>query len=31
VDAVDTLLRQHYPLAEDQTNPNELPDSADLR
>jgi hypothetical protein len=25
------LLRQHFALAEDQANPNELPDRADLR
>ena len=31
VDAVDGLLRQHYPLQSGQTNPNELPDVADLR
>jgi uncharacterized membrane protein YgcG len=31
VDAVDALLRQHYPLAAGQSNPNELPDRADLR
>ncbi len=31
VDAVDGLLRQHYPLQPGQTNPNELPDAADLR
>ena len=31
VDAVDALLRQHFALAEGQANPNELPDSADLR
>lgn len=31
VDAVDTLLRQHYPLAAGEANPNELPDRADLR
>ena len=31
VDAVDTLLRQHFPLAAGQANPNELPDRADLR
>ncbi|MBK6469935.1 MAG: TPM domain-containing protein [Betaproteobacteria bacterium] len=31
VDAVDTLLRQHFPLEAGQTNPNELPDVADLR
>jgi uncharacterized membrane protein len=26
--AVDKLLRQHFPLAEGQSNPNELPDPA---
>lgn len=31
VDAVDALLRQHFPLATGQTNPNELPDRPDLR
>jgi uncharacterized membrane protein len=31
VDTVDALLRQHFPLAEGQVNPNELPDRADLR
>ncbi len=31
VDAVDALLVAHFPLAEGQTNPNELPDGADLR
>mgnify|MGYP001766171735 CR=1 FL=1 len=31
VDAVDALLRQHYPLQPGQVNPNELPDAADLR
>ena len=31
VDAVDAVLRQHFPLAADQPNPNELPDRADLR
>ncbi len=31
VDAVDTLLRLHFPLQPGQTNPNELPDAADLR
>jgi len=29
--AVDGLLRQHFPLAEGELNPNELPDAADLR
>ncbi len=27
IDAVDELLRQHFPLAEGKANPNELPDS----
>ncbi len=31
VDSVDTLLRQHFPLAPGQANPNELPNRADLR
>jgi uncharacterized membrane protein len=31
IDVVDTLLRQHFPLAAGQVNPNELPDAADLR
>jgi uncharacterized membrane protein len=31
VDAVDRLLRQHFSLAPGQSNPNELPNSADLR
>ncbi|MFY9513089.1 MAG: TPM domain-containing protein [Rubrivivax sp.] len=31
VDAVDALLLQHFPLAEGQANPNELPDGVDLR
>ncbi len=31
VDAVDRLLAQHFALSEDQHNPNELPDRADLR
>ncbi len=31
VAAVDQLLLQHYALASGQTNPNELPDRADLR
>jgi uncharacterized membrane protein len=31
IDAVDAVLHQHFPLAPGQTNPNELPDSADLR
>ncbi len=30
-DAVDALLRRHFPLAAGEQNPNELPDSADLR
>jgi uncharacterized membrane protein len=29
--AVDGLLRQHFALASDATNPNELPDEVDLR
>ncbi len=29
--AVDALLSQHFPLAEGQSNPNELPNRADLR
>jgi uncharacterized membrane protein YgcG len=29
--AVDAVLLRHYPLAEGQANPNELPDRADLR
>ena len=29
--AVDALLLQHFPLAQGQTNPNELPDAPDLR
>jgi uncharacterized membrane protein len=29
--AVDALLLQHFPLAEGQANPNELPDRADRR
>jgi len=29
--AVDALLRQHFPLADGATNPNELPDAPDLR
>jgi uncharacterized membrane protein len=28
---VDALLRQHFPLAPGQANPNELPDDVDLR
>ncbi|MBL8306448.1 MAG: TPM domain-containing protein [Rubrivivax sp.] len=31
VDRVDALLRQHFPLAPGQANPNELPNRADLR
>jgi uncharacterized membrane protein len=31
VDAVDALLKQHFPLAEGQANPDELPNRADLR
>jgi uncharacterized membrane protein len=31
LDAVDGLLAQHYPLAEGQRNPNELPDAPLLR
>lgn len=31
IDAVDALLRQHYPLAAGQANPNELPDEPLLR
>jgi uncharacterized membrane protein len=31
VDRVDALLVAHFPLAEGQANPNELPDGADLR
>ncbi len=31
VDAVDTLLAQHFALADGQANPNELPDRAELR
>ena len=31
VDRVDALLVAHFPLAEGQANPNELPDRADLR
>jgi uncharacterized membrane protein YgcG len=29
--AVDAVLAQHFPLAEGEHNPNELPDRADLR
>jgi uncharacterized membrane protein len=31
IDAVDAVLVQHFPLAPGQINPNELPDSADMR
>jgi uncharacterized membrane protein len=31
IDAVDALLRQHFALSPGQSNPNELPDSVDLR
>ena len=31
IDAVDTELAEHFPLAEGQLNPNELPDRAHLR
>jgi uncharacterized membrane protein len=31
VDRVDALLVAHFPLAEGQANPNELPNAADLR
>lgn len=31
VAAVDALLRLHFPLAANEVNPNELPDSVDLR
>ena len=31
IDAVTALLVQHFPLAADQHNPNELPDAPDLR
>lgn len=31
VDAVDALLRRHFPLQAGQANPNELPDAPDLR
>jgi uncharacterized membrane protein len=31
IDAVDGLLRQHFPLAPGEDNPNELPDVVDLR
>jgi uncharacterized membrane protein len=30
VDAVDVLLAQHFPLAEGQANPNELPNRPHL-
>jgi len=31
IDAVDALLRQHFPLAAGEANPNELPDQPALR
>lgn len=31
IDAVDALLVQHFPLAAGQRNPNELPDTPDIR
>ena len=31
VDAVDALLKKHFPLAPGEVNPNELPDEPDLR
>jgi uncharacterized membrane protein len=31
ISAVDGLLLRHFPLAAGQTNPNELPDRADMR
>jgi uncharacterized membrane protein len=31
IDTVDALLARHFPLAEGQANPNELPDTAHLR
>ena len=31
VDAVDALLKEHFPLAPGEVNPNELPDEPDLR
>ena len=31
IDAVEALLLQHFPLAEGERNPNELPDGVDLR
>ena len=31
VDAVDAVLRRHFPLAPGQANPNELPDRVELR
>jgi uncharacterized membrane protein len=31
VDAVDEVLAKHFPLAPGEINPNELPDSVDLR
>jgi uncharacterized membrane protein len=31
IDAVEALLLQHFPLADGERNPNELPDGVDLR
>jgi len=31
VDAVDALLKKHFPLAPGEENPNELPDEPDVR
>jgi uncharacterized membrane protein len=31
VQAIDALLRRHFPLAEGQVNPNELPDRPLMR
>jgi hypothetical protein len=31
VDAVETLLLRHFPLAPGQANPNQLPDTVDHR
>jgi uncharacterized membrane protein len=31
IDAVDALLLRHFPLAEGEANPNELPDQPVLR
>ena len=31
VDEVEALLLRHFPLAPGQANPNELPDTVDLR